>query len=197
MPDPTKLTTDAVNAATEQWRRDLDSMRKLIEARLDGMDVATALLADRMKALPVVEREYIMGQVALIGAETKRVADVTLEKFAAIDGTFSSNALALTAALAAQKEAAAETNKSNTLAINKSEQTTKETIAANQAQATVISAAQGANIADLKDRVVRLETGGIVSAVSKSEHRLDLGSVMAAVSTIVAVVAVLLVLFKK
>ena len=62
------------------------------------------------RELAIKHLELLMkGQIEIAGAETKRVGDVTLEKFAAIDGTFASNALALTAALAAQKEAASET----------------------------------------------------------------------------------------
>ena len=45
VPDPTKLTTDAVNAATAQWRRDLLALRELLEQRLDGIDTATKLAA--------------------------------------------------------------------------------------------------------------------------------------------------------
>jgi hypothetical protein len=49
-PDPTRLTTDAVNAATAQWRRDLEALRELIETRLDGMDRAIELAADARRA---------------------------------------------------------------------------------------------------------------------------------------------------
>ena len=197
VPDPSKLTTDAVNAATEQWRRDLVALQHVLEARLDGMDTATRLISDRIQALPMAEREFLMGQISLVGAETQRVLDVTLEKFVAIAGTFASNALALTAALAAQKEAASETNKSNALAINKSEQATKETIISNQVQTTGLFAALTAALADLKDRVVRLETGGIVNAASKSDHRLDVSTIVATVSLFVAIAVALLLAFKK
>src|SRR4249920_1979417 len=43
VPDPTKLTTDAVNAATDQWRRELLALKDLIGARLDASDEATRL----------------------------------------------------------------------------------------------------------------------------------------------------------
>jgi hypothetical protein len=38
VPDPTKLTTDAVQAATEQYRREMASLRELLETRLNAMD---------------------------------------------------------------------------------------------------------------------------------------------------------------
>jgi hypothetical protein len=230
-PDPTKLTTDAVSAATEQWRRELASLRELLEARfganeehrdrlwevvhswqqtletqmeyrrtalteaisglraiieqrLDGNDTAIEvaaseiakireqsqnaqrLLAEDTAARMAAEREFILGQIANVLAEVRRVESVTMEKFDAVAGTFESNALALAAALAAQKEAAAETNKSNALAIDRANSATKETILANAAQTASSLASQADNIADLKDRVVRIESGGLAMSAA-------------------------------
>jgi hypothetical protein len=258
IPDPTELTTSAVNAATAQFRRDLDALRELFETRLSAMDKATELLAATVNKVPsetdkaisamkelidtrlmamdkanellatgVVKdlaglKEILTGEVrqtaavsseryesvkiifddhalALTAALTAQkeaaaaesegtqqalaamqdilqreihsVQDVAQEKFTAIEGTFASNALALTAALAAQKEAAAEQNKSNTLAITKSEQATKETIAANATQTANSLQSQAATIADLKERLVRIESGGVATAVARTEQR--------------------------
>jgi hypothetical protein len=54
VPDPTRLTTDAVNAATAQWRRDLAGLRELMEARFHAIDTATKLAA---KAAPDLRAE--------------------------------------------------------------------------------------------------------------------------------------------
>ena len=74
-------------------------------------------------------------------------------------------------ALAAQEKAVAEQNKSNTLAIDKSEQATKETIAANANQTSTGLAGLGTVMDDLKSRVVRLE-GLIQSSRIASEDSL-------------------------
>jgi hypothetical protein len=211
IPDPTALTTAAVDQATAEYRRALASLRELLETRLSAMDKATELLAatvgrvpsemdkaisgmkelidTRLKAMDQANellatgvtkdlnslQEILTGEVskvqavsieryenirqglvdvqALLDGKIRTVQDVAQEKFTAIEGTFASNALALTAALAAQKEAAAEQNKSNTLAINKSEQATKEASLANQAQTTNSLASQAATIADLRSRL--------------------------------------------
>jgi hypothetical protein len=209
VPDPTKLTTDAVNAATDISRRELASVRELLEtrllamdkatellaatvgkvpsdtdkavvalkdllgARIDGMDTATTLLASQVNTIPSETDKRISALREILDGEIRLVQNVAQEKFTAIEGTFSSNALALTAALAAQKEAAAEQNKSNTLAITKSEKATSETIAANAAQNTAAAVSQAATVADLKERLVRLESGGVATATALTERRAD------------------------
>jgi hypothetical protein len=220
-PDPTKLSTDAINAATSQFRRDLDGLRELIEARLSAMDVATQLHS--LNAAEITSRgerqnsqlkelaasnlhnavSTLEGKIKLVEAATQRVGDVSLEKFSAIDGTFASNALALTAALAAQKEAAAEQNKSGTLAITKSEQTTKETINSNAIQTTASLQSQAALITDVKERVVRIEQSIVNVASNRTEGRDDRterrGStqvttqIIAAVTAVIAIAVILFV----
>jgi subtilase family serine protease len=75
--------------------------------------------------------------------------------------------------LAAQKEAAAEQNKSNTLAITKSESSTKETIAANATQAQTGLLSLENQFDDLKERLVRIESTGARASAHKSEARAD------------------------
>jgi hypothetical protein len=209
-PDPTKLTTDAVTAATAQWLRELaatrelietrlaamdkatellaatvgqvpsetdkaiSALRELMEARLNAMDKATQLLADGLLKFPSDLDKATRSVMEILRGEIRSVQDVAAEKFTAIEGTFASNALALTAALAAQKEAAAEQNKSNTLAITKSEQATKETIAANAAQTSSGQASLSRELGDLKERLVRMESGGVATrAAGASQQQAD------------------------
>lgn len=83
IPDPTKLTTDAVNAAVDISRRELASLKDLLYQRMDGMDDAEASRYQMM--------EERFARVERLRIEQKN--DAT----AAID-----------AALAAQKEAIAK-----------------------------------------------------------------------------------------
>jgi hypothetical protein len=180
MDKATELLAATVGRVPSEVDKSVGALRELLGARIDGMDIATKLLADTVSKFPSDVDRAVTNAVAVMQAELRNVQDVSLEKFAAIDGTFASNALALTAALAAQKEAAAEQNKSNTLAITKSEQATKETILANAAQNTATAVAASNTLADLKDRVVRLESGGVASAHALSESRLDRGESVSA-----------------
>jgi hypothetical protein len=180
----------------EVERRDKASL-SLLEQRLSDLDTARtsdkAAAAARMEA----EREYILGQIDGALAETRRVGDVAAEKFAAVDALFASNALALAAALAAQEKAVAAQNDSNTLAISKSESSTKETIAANAAQAQTGLASLADQLTDIKERVVRIESTGAGASGARTEQRLNAGQVIAALAVLVAVVSIILYVVKK
>jgi hypothetical protein len=171
MDKATELLAATVGRVPSDTDKQVNALRELLGARIDGMDVATKLLAESVAKFPSDMDRSVAATRELIQSEIVQVEAVSNEKFAAIDGTFSSNALALTAALAAQKEAAAEQNKSNTLAITKSEQATKETISANAAQTSNSLASQAATIADLKDRIVRIESGGVARTALRNEDR--------------------------
>lgn len=188
----------------EDFDRQVLGLRELLEGRIDGMDRATRLLASNVEKIPsdvdrAVDnlREFIMGQITNSLAETRRVGEVALEKFTAIDGTFGSNALALTAALAAQKEAAAEQNKSNTLAITKSEVATKEKIDSNAAQTQTSITSLADRVDDLKGRMDRGEGTIRGSAQMRDEHRIDISGWFQAISVIIAFATVIVVLFHK
>ena len=113
-------------------RQDLvTALRELVEQRLGAMDLATKVLAGSVEKFPSDIDRAVGNTREVVLGEVRRVQNVTEEKFAAIDGLFNTNDKALTAALAAQEKAAAEQQKSNTLAIDKSEKTTIETIRAN------------------------------------------------------------------
>jgi hypothetical protein len=164
----------------------VSGLRELLVARIDGMDQATRLLADNLDRLPSdMDRtagslkEILDGDIdrvkEVLTGDIRQVSAVTEEKFAAVDALFASNATALTAALAAQEKAVAEQNKSNTLAIDKSEQATKETIAANAAQTTTGLSGLSTALDDLKQRIVRLE-GQVQSSRTASEDTLAVGT---------------------
>ena len=178
MDKATELLAANLGRVPSDTDKQINALRDLLGARIDGMDVATKRLAegaakfpsDLDKAISSL-REILVGEIGQALAETRRVGDVTQEKFAAIDGLFNSNDKALTAALAAQEKAAAEQQKSNTLAIDKSEKTTQETIRANDAKTASSIDAQGQTIADIKERVVRLESGGTAGAAAHDQER--------------------------
>jgi hypothetical protein len=164
MAEETARALSTADAGDERTRTETNervtALRELIEQRLGAMDIATRVLASSVEKFPTdLDRSATSTREVLLG-EIRRVLNVTEEKFSAVDALFASNALALAAALAAQEKAVAAQNDSNTLAISKSESSTKETIAANAAQAQTANASLAAQVTDIKERVVRIESSG-------------------------------------
>lgn len=205
--DPTALTTQLVDRA-------LAAYREVVEARLDGIDRATLLVAaDLVKisqtAAQHVEhlrddidrqvlslREYLLGQI-------RNVESVGIERFAAIDTRFlerdtrtaqaaDESRISLDAALAAAKEAVSEQNKANAQAIAKSEVATQKQIDSMVALMTTSNKSLEDKISDLKARLDRGEGRDTGSADTRTEKRLDSGQILLAISVIIAAVGVVI-----
>jgi hypothetical protein len=90
VPDPTKLTTDAVAAASAQWDRALQSMQDLIGARLDAMDKATDLRLEYVATVPNLMRQEIHHLEALHDERFRTIVAEFTEKFVGVERTFAS-----------------------------------------------------------------------------------------------------------
>jgi hypothetical protein len=195
--DLVRRFTAYLNEFRDEVERRDQASRQVIEQRLADLDKSRTDAAASVTSALAFEREYILCQIGLARAETQRTGDVAAEKFAAVDALFASNALALAAALAAQEKAVAAQNDSNTLAISKSESSTKETIAANAAQAQTGLTSLADQLTDIKDRVVRIEATGVGVAATRTDQRLNIGMVIAALATLVAIVSFIAFALKK
>jgi len=140
--DPTKLTTDAVNAMKGQ-------LTELFYARLD----AVQLQIDRF-------RWEIDQRPEVVEAQLARLAELMDEKFRGVTQQFAGRDTALAAALLAQKTSVEEQNRSNAASATKSEVGFDKRI---EGIAALI-ASQGSNadskINDLKDRITIIESRG-------------------------------------
>lgn len=159
VPDPTKLTTDAVNAATDQWRRDLAAMARTIEARLDAMDTAADL-----------HRQFADDAIKTIPIQILHARNLTDEKFASIGRQFTerdtrteqtqrTSKEALDAALLAAKELVNTQNESNAKSAEKTEASFTKQIEQIGDLIRTGAAATAQQIADLKERIDRSEGG--------------------------------------
>ena len=148
MPDPSTLTT-------EQLRRELTSLRSVLEARLDGMDRAMVLFSDNLTRVPTDTDKQV--------GHLKELHD---EKFSSIQKQFEerdtrteqaaiATKIAVDAALQAQKEAAGAQNESNAAAITKSELATTKQIDGIVALLGSSNKATDEKIGDLKSRFDR------------------------------------------
>ena len=80
IPDPTRLTTEAVSRVIDQFQRELAALREIFETRLAAIDEATRLHQKATDELPeMLERRL------------KQSANVLDARFAAIDGTVASH----------------------------------------------------------------------------------------------------------
>lgn len=148
-----------------------DLTRAIIETRLDGMDKAIRLLQDTADKFPARIDEKITALQAVHSEKFAALIDATDEKFRSIQTQFAERdvrteqaagavKIAVDAALQAQKEAAGEQNRSNTLAQTKSETATTKQI--DQIGTLIQNNTKSFDdkINDVKDRVNRIEGSG-------------------------------------
>ena len=142
VPDPTKLTTDAVQALKEQ-------LIALFEKQFDFVEKEVVRLRAEIDASPKLMVEQI-----------KHLEALTNEKFRAVELQFAGRDTALAAALLAQKTSVEEQNKSNALSIAKSEASFDKRIDGVSALISNQSANLDSKINDAKDRLTAIESRG-------------------------------------
>jgi hypothetical protein len=184
VPDPTKLTTDAVNAATEQWRRDLleaehlsAAKREAITARIDAMEKATEIRLKSAEGIP--ERTALLvGNLEVLHDEKFRSIDLQFrERDIRTDQAATASKQALDAALLAAKELVGQQNSANVEAATKAETNFTKQI---DQTSVLISTLEKA----LTDRISNLD-GALTDRILEIKERMDRGegSKVAAVET--------------
>jgi hypothetical protein len=200
-PDPTRLTTD-------QLRRELLSLREIIETRLAAMDRATELLDATVNRTPTIIQTEIKHVRELIDEKFTSMRGLSDTRLAAIDQQFAerdirtsqaaqASAQALAAALQAAKEAVFEQAQAAAKAAEKTELSTTKQIDQIQLQIKTISDGFGDRMAELKERIDRGEGSHAGAASNRTEHRLDVGQVLQIIITLIMIVSVLVVVFHK
>jgi len=116
IPDPTTLTTEII-------RREFNSLKELIFSRLDAMDKAMDLFSENITRVPTDTDKQIMHLKELHNEKFDSISVQFKERDTRTEQTSRDSKVAVDAALQAAKEAVSEQNKSNALAIGKSETT--------------------------------------------------------------------------
>jgi len=219
VPDPTILTTQAVDRALAGYREVVTEQIRNLKTRLGGMDRETELVAgDLVKALlshreelEQIREECRHANEALRESyvlQIKNVLDVAMEKFHAIDTQFKERdtrtdqtdkerKISLDAALAAAKEAVKEQNTASALAIGKSEAGIKEKIDALVLLMTTSNKALDEKITDLKERQDRGEGQQTGVAASQQQSNWSTGQLVSVgLALAAAAIAVAIALFK-
>lgn len=178
-PDPTIATIALlyreIEAVTEARHHEIESLREIIEARLAGYDRAIALLHDDLTAAPSDADKQIAHLDALLRAIMDERTLGVQKQFEERDVRQRRDAeqvkLAVDAALQAAKEAVSEQNKGFTLIIDKSEAAITKQIDSLGARLSTATAGLEGQIADVKDRLTRLESTGLGRSQQVAENR--------------------------
>jgi hypothetical protein len=109
IPDPTELTS-------RQIYREIASIKELFITRLEAMDKAVALLQATAARSPTINEVFLQHEERFASIKTQFT-----ERDTRTEQTSRDSKVAVDAALQAAKEAVGEQNRSNTLAIAKSE----------------------------------------------------------------------------
>jgi hypothetical protein len=200
-PDPTRLTTLAVDRA-------LSGFRELIEARLDGIDRATDLVAKdsaRIAASQERNRELLRDDVARQLEALERLID---ERFARVDDRFADrdastklaaeeSRIQLKAALDAAKEVVGEQNKFISRVMEKSEGQWAKQI---DAMVALMDERQRTNDQRYQDLKERLDLGGGLLAGAqeqRTEARLSTGQMLVAAMVLIGIFGLAITLLTR
>jgi hypothetical protein len=175
IPDPTALTTDAVNQAVRVAKDYTDGKVAVLVERLDGIDRATKLLSDTVTRVPTETQREVAHLCGLVEEKFHSVALQFVERDLRAERESRDNKIAVDAAFAAQKEVASKQDESSAKAIEKSERAIEKVVGA-----------LADKIDDLKDRVVAIESGRIGAKENKS-------GIYAAIGAAVAILGILVV----
>jgi uncharacterized protein YoxC len=198
VPDPTSLTTAQLDRAIESERDYVNAQLDVLRERLDGIDRATRLLNETVNRVPTDVQKEVAHLRELSDEKFDSIAKQFRERDSRSERESRDNKVAVDAAFAAQKEAAAEQNKSNTLAITKSEVATSETISKLAELFKTETKGLADKLADLRRDIDRIENRKVGAVDTVNTQRLNIGAlvgmsgfVLAAMSLAVAVMIAL------
>lgn len=164
IPDPSRLTMDALASAVdnlkETQRRDRETLEKLFDKQFAAYDKALALVQSERDKEP---------SAAVLQETLLKLADVTDQRFVsfekaveqrfdAVNLRFADSTRNVNDTMLAYKSSVEDTNKSNAIAIGKSEAATTKAIDNLGVFANTLGKALDDKIADTKDRLSTFET---------------------------------------
>jgi hypothetical protein len=193
VPDPTELTDRAIARLRAEMVQYIDGQFEVRDTRLAGIDEATRLRLDQVTATHADINADINSAVAAATA-------VIDERFRGVDQRFTErdtrseresrdNKVAVDAAFAAQKEAAAKQDEANAKAIDKSERATAETIKTNQE----LTRATTDNLTKDVDTLKLQVTGILATGVGRVDQKAEATGNRVAIYTTIGLVISLII----
>ena len=202
----------------------VDAKFEVISERINGIDRATQLFQDQLVRFPTdvnkevgnlraIHDERFASFASALEAVSRQIALQFEERDKRGERESRDNKVAVDAAFAAQKEAASEQNKSNTLAITKSELATAETISKLEQLVTANLKGLNDKVEDLKSlafqlrqemtqnanairaEVIALQSGRSAAHERTSDNRQGIQAVVAVLGAIVGIVVLGLAIY--
>jgi hypothetical protein len=160
VPDPTKLTTDAVNLATTQMRRELNTLREILEARIIAGESDSALQLEGLRTVrPEIERS--IGHLQDLHDEKFKSVELQFrERDVRAEQAAVASKQALDAALTSAKELVGQQNTANVEAAAKAEASFTKQIDQIAVTISALEKGIGDRITELKERIDRGEGQG-------------------------------------
>jgi cation transport regulator ChaB len=180
-PDPSVLTLQTLALAIDNQRRFNAAELGVVDAKLDvirerfrGLDEATKVLHETVTRTPTDIQQAIGHLKELTDERFISVTQQFKERDVRSERESRDNKVAVDAAFAAQKEAAAKQDEGNQKAIDKSEKATNETIVKNADASQARADALSEKIDDVKQRLSSLEAQllGMVERTAGSREQI-------------------------
>jgi hypothetical protein len=199
--DPRAAVPGAPYLTTEELRRDVSALREILQARLDGMDRATVVLSETVNRTPTAIETAISHLKELHDERFRSTEHVSQARLDGIEQQFAERDVrteqaaiatdsALKAALQAAKEAVFESSQAAKEAAAKVEQSFIKQI--DQIGLRIDTVVQGfdARLTEIKERIDRGEGSTSGASETRSEHRLNVNTVIQVLALLATAVIV-------
>jgi len=188
VPDPTELTDKAIAKAVSSLTQYIEGKVEVLETRIDGIDKATTLRIDGMKGIsPEIDTKVDHLQ-ELHNEKFTSIATQFKERDTRSERESRDNKVAVDAAFAAQKEAAAKQDEANAKAIDKSEKATAETIKTNQELSRSTTDSLTKSLDEVKIAVSRIESQKVGATETRQTNTENRGALYATIGLIITIV---------
>jgi cation transport regulator ChaB len=181
VPDPTELTDRAIARLEKSMREWIESQLAIRDERLKGIDEATRLRLKEIDGVPAAIHEQVSHLELLHEEKFRSISTQFAERDTRSENEKRDSKVAVDAAFAAQKEAAAKQDEGNQKSIDKSEKATAEKIDKLAELFDTWVRAQGDKIEDLKERLATTDTrltagiSGVMQTVGNAQSHSDGG----------------------
>lgn len=181
-----------VSQKIEALALSLDLTRDVIETRFNGVDARFQQLHREFDKVPEQTKVFTDNLEKLTQEKFDSIQVQFKERDVRVEQTARDTKVAVDAALQAAEKARTSSNESFALSIAKSENATTKQIDQTAAQMGTSMGSSALQIADLKERLTRIEGTGIGAAANKTDNRLLFGVLIAAVGMIIGIIGLII-----